>query len=511
MVFINPSGATPSDMGSSNPSPPLDRHQAEQWFDQLSEDTRENLPEYFDGNDSELAASRFPDILCVKATAIQGTDGRYLHANRVQLGTSSFVVAQHPKKDSHELFLQTWFRHEGPLLDLTNEIDRFSHQCGRYCPEEEGKTLEKGNLTITLEKVETWNTDLTAYRYRFKDSDSGEEKVKVRLRYTGWPDHGRVDGEELLRLSLCMDKYGEQGGFIHCRAGVGRSGTLAVVRALLKEKETLTRENAGQRIHTLILEGRKARGEHFVQRPVQLQSIIDAANLILEGKIPELPTPISTAAPLPASAQPDALASIRSDTEHFVDSKETAIKAYPNLRPGEYRVWQSASDKSKAAVVCRPIASKHNSPREFFKNITLITIRPESLGLLIQDAANQKGDLKTLLDLRAHNRLAFDENEAREKLEDMEEGDYVVFYQPTEFLLLSNWHILRKPKGGEVSRSTSSSAASLSDQEGLIFEEEEEPIDPNRINLPVFEKGGFQKAIEAGLRAITPTFGSPDS
>jgi protein tyrosine phosphatase len=100
----------------------------------------------------------------------------------------------------------------------------------------------------------------------------------ARLHYEGWNDFEGISEDDLDKLIAVIMNYqkdSSQPVIVHCRAGVGRSGTLIVACALmhLMKQKKVDSSNLMEHLYRLILEGRKQRGPNFVQQPLQFEAL----------------------------------------------------------------------------------------------------------------------------------------------------------------------------------------------------------------------------------------------
>ena len=109
---------------------------------------------------------------------------------------------------------------------------------------------------------------------------SGSKQVNL-YQFTGWPDHGVPRGPQLAQFMSFVNLFDRQAGdsktMVHCKAGVGRTGTFIVLRQLLSgiRAGQITRNNLLERIRDFVWEGRVARGPAFVQSVPQMVMLIE--------------------------------------------------------------------------------------------------------------------------------------------------------------------------------------------------------------------------------------------
>lgn len=232
--------------------------------------------------------SRFPDIMCPKETVVK-VDGTYLHANHIQTKETpiQFIAAQAPLQTDHYLFWKAVFDGDYSIIDLTNPKDKIV----AYSPVEITKKITVENFVIDCEAISSnrIKNGQISYKYNIRDTKTGEEKSIVRLHFNEWPDHGVITIQQLENIlalfeSEDLDEKLSEKVIVHCRAGVGRTGTI-ITAQIMKEKiarKEVTRENLDQQLISLIVELRKSRGDFFVQREEQF-ALVRAYALSLLG------------------------------------------------------------------------------------------------------------------------------------------------------------------------------------------------------------------------------------
>lgn len=223
---------------------------------------------------------QFKDILCPKETLVEvhgKTESLYLHANHVELDGIPMILTQYPLKLHFPLF---WRLCENACLvvDLTNDKDMKSG-LKSYAPQY-NQSILCDNVSITCvseEALAGLNASLCTYRVDEGYSNAKPYEVK-RIHYKDWNDHQGITETDMDLLLCYMQQYTSlrsEPVVIHCRAGVGRSGTIAVAFAMshLIKKRNVDPSNRIETINRLILEGRKKRGPGFVQNSRQLEAI----------------------------------------------------------------------------------------------------------------------------------------------------------------------------------------------------------------------------------------------
>lgn len=232
--------------------------------------------------------ARFPNIPCIQSSRIkdQTQRPRNLHANEVNFCGIKMICTQAPTSRTYSEFWNTVCDLDAIIVDLTNENDRSLEAFNGdlrlaatpYYPQTIHQVDERENLVVSLKKIEPLTNDasiqFTCSEYVVKRKD--EERSVLRVNYSSWTDFHGIELSELIRLvegiQNLQEKYGEKMLIIHCRAGMGRTGTLSTALAMLKmHKNNSLRAFVNtasgkieEAVDQLILLGRVKRGKMFV-------------------------------------------------------------------------------------------------------------------------------------------------------------------------------------------------------------------------------------------------------
>lgn len=226
---------------------------------------------------------RFSNIRCPKKTAVS-IAGQHLHANKVGEGIAqrSFVASQAPLIEDFETFWKAVFEAGSTIFDLTTIKDQADGGVTKYYPDELNKSVRYGSISVTLIGLNGYT-----YVYQIENVETRTVKNITRCHYADWKDFGAVSLSELHALVQKVETLSPNPKdliWIHCRAGVGRTGTL-ITALILKEKierGEINEENLVDSLEDIIIELRKQRGCHFVQQKAQLGLLYQYAHFLIE-------------------------------------------------------------------------------------------------------------------------------------------------------------------------------------------------------------------------------------
>ena len=255
-----------------------------------------DIKKAFDKN--PVVAGRFGDIPLVVSTAIpdQTRPNVFIHANRVDLGADrKFIASQRPTSSEIPGFWNAVSTHSvSMIIDLTNKNDatKDKRDWKTYCPTLPFWKMDFKGFYVNEKIFQGIKNTSRFFKENIRQkclviqSQTSSHSL-VRIKFHQWPDQGVVNPEILIELTDLAESLGKNKTgpiLIHCRAGVGRTGTLM---SFMAAREILSRKYAAtdtlpdmQTILCTVLEvvakGRLDRGPSFVQTRDQFELIIDA-------------------------------------------------------------------------------------------------------------------------------------------------------------------------------------------------------------------------------------------
>lgn len=264
---------------------PLAAMNPSQLWSRLEADTKAWVARSSEG---DLLPTVYEDIVCPSDTAVKYEGKPYVHylyniANVIGHGVSArmFVASMEPSEYKTD-FVPFWRsvikESAGVVIDLRMERAAHDYVSPPYA--------YKGEVDVKRKAAED---DVQVYTVVDKATQESERKLQEsqevrRFHFKAWPDHGVVSVKDLSVLVDRMEGFfarmdAKRKIWVHCRAGVGRTGTL-ITAFYLKEKikaGDITRDNLNGKLVDLVFTLRKQRANIFVQRVEQFELLLDYA------------------------------------------------------------------------------------------------------------------------------------------------------------------------------------------------------------------------------------------
>lgn len=258
---------------------------------------------------------RFKDVRTAKETQIITSTGHALAANQIKVDKENLAIrCQYPKNIEHHMRM---LLDKKPVMGIVLSSDHdFLNQSLKLTPyfKEKGAyadmSVESGEIDLK-DASELEGLHFKAYDMAIS---AGDKKCAIPVMHVkDWPDRNAISAKALVALgervmetlqtlkqvhkdiaeqcrkqletekkperrknlqkSIEEHESYEPQPFVHCNAGVGRTGALLVVLQLLKANNTLT-------VDEIIMQIRKTGSQLMVQTPKQYESLLGAEVLI---------------------------------------------------------------------------------------------------------------------------------------------------------------------------------------------------------------------------------------
>ncbi|KAM6935839.1 tyrosine-protein phosphatase non-receptor type 2a isoform 1-T1 [Lycodopsis pacificus] len=294
---------------------------------------------------------------------LENSENDYINASLVMVEEAqrAYILSQGPLRNTcGHFWLMVWEQCSKAVIMLNRVIEKGSEKCAQYWPttEELQMSFTDTGFVVRLLTEE----DRSYYTVRvleLQNTMTGESREIYHFHYTTWPDFGVPESPaSFLNFLFKVRESGSLGpehgpSVVHCSAGIGRSGTLALVDTCLVLMDRRNNPSSVD-IQKVLLDMREYR-MGLIQTPDQLRfsymAVIEGAKLIPavnsaaqqnketgmsrdDLEEPELPPP-SPPPPPPPPTPP---------RPHLNDSM-------PNGQPGPRLELQAASEDHLSAGV----------------------------------------------------------------------------------------------------------------------------------------------------------------
>ncbi|OCF35866.1 hypothetical protein I317_07280 [Kwoniella heveanensis CBS 569] len=251
--------------------------------------------------------NRYSNILAYDRTAVVvGDEGKYLNANKVEDGKGgTWIAAQAPTPRTFDTFFQALYSGAATgkrsrdviLVQLTGweengmrKADFYLEHAMDHLPLKLIKSEQIPSISSTVTHLQLGHPPNQSTK------DAGEEAVTIHhYHFDAWPDHGVPTGQDVAALrNLVLEverkrKELSSEVWVHCSAGVGRTGSFIALSSLLTPDppsiiasapqpatalEPLPSDLQGDRVARTVDAIRECRGM-LVQNPDQLRLIYE--------------------------------------------------------------------------------------------------------------------------------------------------------------------------------------------------------------------------------------------
>jgi len=283
---------------------------------QLSSSRFTKLTSKIGADIENMNLNRYPNVLPydhsrVNITSETSGEEIYINANHVRVTDANrhYILTQGPLNSTIDEFWLMAFQHNTSAIVMLcrceepNGINNLMQKSGKYWPDKVGDTLILGEVTggleVTLKESSLEREVMTepgevnklaGQRFDFikrtlllTSKETGEKRTVKHFHYVTWPDFDVPSSPDLL-IDFLMDirSSGSLGTppIIHCSAGIGRSGTLALVDSCLVLAELGTELSLSIVLETLM--NMRTMRAGCIQTESQLRFSVEAILLGLE-------------------------------------------------------------------------------------------------------------------------------------------------------------------------------------------------------------------------------------
>ncbi|XP_063735542.1 tyrosine-protein phosphatase non-receptor type 2a isoform X2 [Eleginops maclovinus] len=224
---------------------------------------------------------------------LENSENDYINASLVMVEEAqrAYILSQGPLRNTcGHFWLMIWEQCTKAVIMLNRIIEKGSEKCAQYWPtsEEQPMSFTDTGFVVRLLSEE----DQSYYTIRvleLQNTMTGESREIYHFHYTTWPDFGVPESPAsflnfLFKVRESGSLGAEQGpAVVHCSAGIGRSGTLALVDTCLVLMDRRKNPSSVD-IQKVLLDMREYR-MGLIQTPDQLRfsymAVIEGAKLTL--------------------------------------------------------------------------------------------------------------------------------------------------------------------------------------------------------------------------------------
>nr|XP_039250690.1 tyrosine-protein phosphatase non-receptor type 2-like [Styela clava] len=188
--------------------------------------------------------NRYRDVSPFDHSRVKLIEGEndYINASLIEVPDANrkYILAQGPLNHTAGHFWQTvWEQNSAAVIMLNRIIEKGTIKCSQYFPlDEDPMQFTDVGLTVSITRQQV-NPNYTVRYLNLQKDDTGEIKAIYQFHYTAWPDFGVPESPAaFLDFLNCVKDSGVLEPnvgppVIHCSAGIGRSGTFALVDSCL--------------------------------------------------------------------------------------------------------------------------------------------------------------------------------------------------------------------------------------------------------------------------------------
>ncbi|TRY84949.1 hypothetical protein DNTS_019027, partial [Danionella cerebrum] len=228
---------------------------------------------------------------------LEGSENDYINASLITMEEAQrrYILTQGPLRNTcGHFWLMIWEQQSKAVIMLNRVIEKGSEKCAQYWPSEEDGEMDFDDTGfIVLLQSEDVEPNYTIRRLDLQNRKTGETRSVYHFHYTAWPDFGVPESPaSFLSFLFKVRDSGSLGpengpAVVHCSAGIGRSGTFALVDTCLVLMDK-RKDPSSVDIQKVLLDMREYR-MGLIQTPDQLRfsymAVMEGAKTILGGTL----------------------------------------------------------------------------------------------------------------------------------------------------------------------------------------------------------------------------------
>ncbi|XP_061737684.1 tyrosine-protein phosphatase non-receptor type 2a [Nerophis ophidion] len=174
---------------------------------------------------------------------LENSENDYINASLVTVKEvqRAYILSQGPLRNTcGHFWLMIWEQCSKAVIMLNRIIEKGSEKCAQYWPttEEQQMSFTDTGFVVRLLSEED-QSYFTIRVLELQNTKTGERREIYHFHYTAWPDFGVPESPaSFLNFLFKVRNSGSLGAkhgpsVVHCSAGIGRSGTFALVDTCL--------------------------------------------------------------------------------------------------------------------------------------------------------------------------------------------------------------------------------------------------------------------------------------
>jgi len=195
---------------------------------------------------------RYTDVGTLERTRVNLSTGEYINANHVHLLDRHFILGQAPVRHAFATFWRTIWEHDcAEIVMLTSLVESNVEKADCYWPVNSDAPLCVEEFRVELKRVYEREPGLLVRELLLRQGRA--ERAVTLFQDMRWIDHGCPAHEIIAPLLRAVDERRLDSApiFVHCSAGIGRSGVFTILCALFSKPRPISVESLCQTIKSL--------------------------------------------------------------------------------------------------------------------------------------------------------------------------------------------------------------------------------------------------------------------
>lgn len=202
----------------------------------------------------------------------------YISASDVQTPQQAYIVGEEPTKKTFSTFWQALLYAQVRTIVALSMPQKDPYYNDAYYPVSvNGWVISKISEQTVAKSPFILSQKMVQRVFWATKEDQKREITHIHIE--NWPDHGVIEGTLFLKLLNYIEQINPDGSspiFVHCAAGIGRSGTFLAAHSIYKElSASKSTKNVVINLPMRILQMRMQR-KNMLSREEQMTAVINA-------------------------------------------------------------------------------------------------------------------------------------------------------------------------------------------------------------------------------------------